>query len=83
MLKAKHPTLTRSLHPMPAAVRARLNAARLMPAYKARPAYQQNDYLGWIKGAKMEATRRRRIDQMLAELKGGKLYMKMPWRGGT
>lgn len=53
-----------------------------MDAYKARPAYQKNDYLAWIKDAKLDTTRQRRLDQMLSELKDGKKYMKMAWSGG-
>jgi hypothetical protein len=57
--------------------------AGLMDAYRARPPYQQNDYLGWIGRGKREDTRRRRLDQMLDELEGGDRYMKMRWSGGT
>lgn len=71
--------LTRARHPMPAFIRNALNERGLMEAYHARPPYQQNDYLGWIARAKLEATRSRRLDQMLDELQGGKLYMKMAW----
>jgi uncharacterized protein YdeI (YjbR/CyaY-like superfamily) len=72
----------RERHSMPAFVRDALNEHGLMEAYKARPAYQKNDYLGWIKSAKQEATRQKRLNQMLSELKGGKTYMKMAWSGG-
>jgi len=65
---------------MPDGVRDALEARGLMDAYRARPPYQQNDYLGWIARAKLEATREKRLNQMLDELEGGKLYMKMPWR---
>ena len=51
-----------------------------MGAYRGRPPYQQNDYLGWISRAKLEATRLKRLHQMLDELQGGKLYMNMAWR---
>jgi len=74
--------LKRPKHSMPAFVRDALNVRGLMDAYKGRPAYQKNDYLGWIKNAKLDATRRKRLDQMLAELKGGKKYMSMAWSGG-
>ena len=47
--------------------------------YLARPEYQQNDYIGWIARAKRDSTRQKRIDQMIAELKAGDVYMKMPW----
>jgi uncharacterized protein YdeI (YjbR/CyaY-like superfamily) len=65
---------------MPADIRRALEAARLMPAYRKRPAYQRNDYLAWISGAKLAATRARRLAQMLAELRAGNRYMKMPYR---
>ena len=52
-----------------------------MEAYKARPAYQKNDYLAWIKAAKLEKTREKRLSQMLAELNSRKTYMNMAWSG--
>ena len=72
----------RPRHPMPAFVREALAERGLADAYAARPPYQRNDYIGWIAGAKQEATRRRRLDRMLAELAAGDRYMKMPWRPG-
>lgn len=75
-------TLTRPLNPMPADIAARLEAAHLRPAYDARPAFQRNDYLGWIGGAKRPGTREKRIAQMLDELRDGGLYMKMKWTAG-
>jgi uncharacterized protein YdeI (YjbR/CyaY-like superfamily) len=65
---------------MPAFVRNALNERGLMEAYRARPPYQQNDYLGWIVRAKLEATKLKRLNQMLDELQGGKLYMNMVWK---
>ncbi|QQR42648.1 YdeI/OmpD-associated family protein [Myxococcus xanthus] len=82
MATAKRPTLKRAVNPMPANVRAALVQRGLMDAYKARPPYQQNDYLGWIARAKLEATRQKRLDQMLDELAGGTKYMNMAWSGG-
>lgn len=76
-------TLQRAHHPMPAEVRQALVDRGLMEAYRARPAYQQNDYLGWIARAKLEATKQKRLNQMLDELEGGKLYMNMAWRPRT
>lgn len=79
-----HPNATRlkrAPHPMPAFVREALQAHGLQAAYDARPPYQRNDYLGWIGRAKREATRQKRLDQMLAELKGGTTYMNMDWPG--
>ena len=49
----------------------------LMQDYLERPAYQQNDYIGWINQAKQKATKQKRLNQMLAELKQGGVYMKM------
>ncbi len=71
---------TRPRNPMPADVREALDARGLMAAYQARPPYQQNDYLGWMARAKLAATRQKRLDQMLAELEGGALYMNMAWQ---
>ena len=62
---------------MPDYVREALNERGLMDAYHARPPYQQNDYIGWITRAKLEATRQKRLNQMLEELEGGKYYMNM------
>lgn len=74
--------LRRDLNQMPADIAARLEAEGLAAAYGARPAYQRNDYLGWIARAKRAETREKRIGQMLEELAGGRLYMKMIWRDG-
>jgi uncharacterized protein YdeI (YjbR/CyaY-like superfamily) len=81
MATAKKPALKRARNRMPSCVKAALTDHGLMEAYKGRPAYQKNDYLGWIGAAKLEATRTKRLNQMLAELKGGKKYMNMPWSG--
>ncbi|MEJ1993354.1 MAG: YdeI/OmpD-associated family protein [Maritimibacter sp.] len=75
-------SLTRSQNPMPDEIAARLEDAGLRAAYDARPAYQRNDYLGWIARAKRPETREKRIAQMLEELEGGRIYMKMVWRKG-
>jgi hypothetical protein len=77
---ARAPARPRARHPMPEWIEAALAGARLLRAYRARPPYQQNDYVGWIGDAKREATRRQRLAQMLAELERGDAYMKMPWR---
>jgi uncharacterized protein YdeI (YjbR/CyaY-like superfamily) len=66
---------------MPDYFRAALNERGLMKAYKARPPYQQNDYIGWITRAKLKATQQKRLNQMLDELKKGGVYMKMKWNG--
>lgn len=72
--------LTRQIQPMPEFVRDALLARRLMDAYRARPAYQQNDYLGWIRRARRPETREKRLNQMLDELEKGDVYMKMAWK---
>jgi len=48
-----------------------------MSAYRARPDYQRNDYIGWITRAKRPDTRAKRIGQMLDELDRGGVYMNM------
>lgn len=62
---------------MPIFVKDALCEQDLMAAYKARPAYQQNDYIGWINRAKREATKGKRLQQMLEELQQGGIYMNM------
>lgn len=42
-----------------------------------RPAYQQNDYIGWITRAKRQETKEKRLRQMLEELEIGGVYMNM------
>ena len=66
---------------MPAFVSAALKENDLLDAYRARPPYQQNDYIGWITRAKKDETKERRLQQMLDELKRGDVYMKMAYRG--
>lgn len=73
-------TLKRARNEMPQDVAKRLEASGLRAAYEARPPYQRNDYLGWIARAKRAQTREKRIAQMLEELAGGRLYMKMVWK---
>jgi uncharacterized protein YdeI (YjbR/CyaY-like superfamily) len=70
----------RPRYPMPAFVRKALVQAKLLDAYRARPPYQQNDYVGWITRAKRDETRQRRLAQMLEELRAGDRYMKMAYR---
>jgi uncharacterized protein YdeI (YjbR/CyaY-like superfamily) len=79
MIKSRS-TLKRPKNPMPEYVRDALDERGLMEAYLARPPYQQNDYLGWIAHAKLEATKTKRLNQMLAELERGRLYMNMTWK---
>lgn len=62
---------------MPDFVKTALEANGLMDAFHERPAYQQNDYLGWIARAKREGTKLKRLQQMLNELNEGGVYMNM------
>jgi uncharacterized protein YdeI (YjbR/CyaY-like superfamily) len=71
----------RPRYPMPAFVSAALKENALFDAYRARPPYQQNDYIGWITRAKKDETKERRLQQMLDELKRGDVYMRMAYRG--
>ena len=71
---------TRPRYAMPDFLRNALNARGLMGVYCSRPPYQQNDYIGWIARAKLEATRQKRLNQMLDELEKGNVYMNMKWR---
>jgi uncharacterized protein YdeI (YjbR/CyaY-like superfamily) len=70
-------SLRRDVQDVPADVERLLEESGLMAAYLDRPAYQRNDYLGWFARVRQPATRQRRIDQMLAELREGGLYMGM------
>lgn len=72
--------MKRPENPMPECVALALDAQGLRARYDARPWYQRNDYLGWISRAKRDATRQKRLQQMLDELRAGDVYMKMPWR---
>lgn len=77
----KYKNLKRPRHPMPDFVKKALLENDLMEKYLARPAYQQNDYVGWINHAVREETKIKRLKQMLEELKDGALYMKMNYHG--
>lgn len=67
----------RPRHEMPDFIRDTLDTHGLMDAYHSRPPYQRNDYIGWINRAKLEATKQKRLNQMLDKLKKGNVYMKM------
>ena len=69
--------LKRPRHPMPDFVKRALEERGLMEAYKERPAYQQNDYVGWINQAKRQETKEKRLRQMLDELEMGGVYLNM------
>ena len=73
--------LKRTVYDVPEDIRAALAARGLEAAYRRRPAYQQNDYVGWITRARRPATRAKRLAQMLDELAAGGVYMHMKWNG--
>lgn len=80
-MDAQQPSrLKRPRYDMPDFVREALLERGLMEAYRSRPAYQQNDYLGWISRAKRQATQEKRLAQMLDELERGDTYMNMEYR---
>jgi uncharacterized protein YdeI (YjbR/CyaY-like superfamily) len=79
MPAAKKSSLKRRVYEMPEFIAAALREHKVGKAYEARPPYQRNDYVGWITRAKLEATKQKRLNQMLSELKGGKLYMNMQY----
>lgn len=62
---------------MPDDVLETLQESNAFELYLERPSYQQNDYLLWIANAKTPPTRQKRVDQMVAELLQGGVYMKM------
>jgi uncharacterized protein YdeI (YjbR/CyaY-like superfamily) len=62
---------------MPDFIRNALEDQNLMKDYRARPDYQQNDYIGWITRAKRPETQQKRLQQMLNELDKGGVYMNM------
>ena len=72
----------RPRYPMPDFIREALEIQGVMDAYRARPPYQQNDYIGWITRAKRPETQEKRLNQILAELEKGNVYMKMDWKSG-
>lgn len=74
--------LKRPRYPMPPDVEATLVERGLMDAYRRRPDYQQNDWIGWLERAKRQDTRRNRIEEMCGDLIAGDRYMGMDWRPG-
>ncbi len=69
--------LTRPKLLMPDFVKLALEKHGLVTEYEARPAYQRNDYIGWIVNAKRQETKQKRLCQMLEEIKQGGVYMNM------
>ena len=76
-------TLKRPRQIMPQDVEEALERHNLMDEYLERPAYQRNDYLGWINQAVRPETRQKRLQQMLDELGAGGVYMGMEHKPST
>jgi uncharacterized protein YdeI (YjbR/CyaY-like superfamily) len=76
-MKQNTSNLKRQQIPMPDIIKQALDEKELMIAYLARPAYQRNDYLGWITRARRPETVQKRLNQMLSELEQGGVYMNM------
>ncbi len=76
----RKPAPRRDKLPMPEFILAALENENLFGEYNSRPPYQQNDYVGWISGAKREETQQKRLKQMLDELRLGDRYMNMPYK---
>ncbi len=76
----KFRNLKRPRYPMPVFMEEALIERGLMEAYRDRPAYQQNDYIGWITRAKRQETVEKRLAQVLEELESGDKYMKMVYQ---
>jgi len=76
-MSADFSNLKRQRNPMPDFVKTALEEHGLMDAFNERPAYQQNDYLGWISRVKRQETKLKRLQQILDELKQGGVYLNM------
>jgi uncharacterized protein YdeI (YjbR/CyaY-like superfamily) len=77
--KKRKKAAPRPRYAMPAFIRRALAKRGLLAAYRERPPYQRNDYIGWITRAVRASTREQRLEQMLSELERGGVYMKMTW----
>jgi len=80
MTDSEFSSLSRPIQAMPDFIKEALVKCHLFDAYKSRPPYQQNDYLGWINRAKRPETKEKRLAQMLYELQRGDLYMNMAYK---
>ena len=80
IVKSVKSSLKRPRYQMPEFIHEALVKNQLMKAYHARPPYQQNDYIGWIDRVMQDATRQKRLIQMLEELRQGDVYMKMAYK---
>lgn len=67
--------LKRPKQAMPGFVKQALKKKGLLEAYKKRPEYQQDEYIGWINEAKLPDTKQKRLNQVLDELEKGGVFM--------
>ena len=72
--------MSRHIYDIPDYVASALEEHELWERYRARPPYQQNDYIGWITRGKREETRQKRLLQMVEELRSGDAYMGMAYK---
>jgi hypothetical protein len=75
-----HEIKKKEIAELPLAIKNMLLEGNLYEAYQARPFYQRNDYALWILSAKREDTVRKRVAQMIRELRSGTLYMNMEYK---
>lgn len=73
--------MKREIYEVPDWVTNAIKERGVAEKFRMRPAYQQNDYVGWITRPKREETRQKRLRQMLDELEAGGVYMRMKWNG--
>lgn len=71
----------RPRYPMPVDAAGSLDGTGLQAVYDCRPAYQRNDYTGWITGGVRPQIRQNRDARMLQEPKEGNVCMGMVWHG--
>ena len=75
--------LSHQVYPLPDFIDDALKENKLDRLYNSRPAYQKNDYIGWISRSRTEKTLIKRLEQMLDELRQGDKYMKMKYNPKT
>ncbi|MEZ4403352.1 MAG: YdeI/OmpD-associated family protein [Kofleriaceae bacterium] len=78
-MSSRHVGSTVPAPQMPGFVRAALAAKKLTDAYRARPKYQQQDYLTWINSAPLADAKKARLAEMLVELEAGNVFRGTPW----
>ncbi|MFT3693100.1 MAG: hypothetical protein QM831_08155 [Kofleriaceae bacterium] len=74
---ARHPNEV--VPPMPGPVKSALAKKKLLETFLERPDYQRREYLKGIEHAFGTPAKQKLIDQLVAEIENGKLYMGKPW----